>query len=249
MLHGDPTGNYSYTAMQYLYVGCTPSITLTQDEDFVDTLDVNCLSDEVGAYTFYASTVNNRSSYCAQLSHTIVNIEKDGDPSLDAVAFTETCTPTLEDPYSCSSIDLKETKTPHIVTFQIETVVEGVPTPFLSPVITIDVDCRLASRDSEIYSSIDSEILEAQLSVDLVYTFRASDFSCNCPEAFCNDYTYSVVTDSTGSTTHTLIPAPVYDADNDEWVVTINLQNEYEYLDFHIKATTSQGVSGISDVI
>jgi hypothetical protein len=28
-LHGDPNGNSSYTAKQYLYVGCTPSITLT----------------------------------------------------------------------------------------------------------------------------------------------------------------------------------------------------------------------------
>ena len=79
----------------------------------------------------------------------------------------------------------------------------------MSPVITIDVDCRLASRDTEITSSIVSEILDVQLSVDLVYTFSASDFSCNCPEAFCDDYTYSVVTDSTGSTIHTLIDPPI----------------------------------------
>ena len=107
-LHGDPSGNYSWTALEYLYVGCTDSITLTYNLTlFVESLDVNCTDSEIGAYTFYAPTVDYRSSYCAQLSHTIVNLTLDGASSIDAVSFTSTCTPTLLDPSSCGSINLK----------------------------------------------------------------------------------------------------------------------------------------------
>lgn len=91
LLRGDPTGNFNWTSEQKLYVGCTDSITLTQDARFVQNLNVDCLSAEIGAYTFFAPTVNNRSSYCAQESHTIINIIDNLASSIDAVTFTSTC--------------------------------------------------------------------------------------------------------------------------------------------------------------
>lgn len=148
---------------------------------FVSNLPVNSLN-FTATYTFYEPTVSR--SYCEFSSHTIMDIKVNGNSNPEAVWFTSSCEPNKTNP-SCSSVSINRelVKYPNTITFYMRSSIIRKTAPHLSPLITLDLNCRDYS-----HTFLTSHIVAPSHPIPYeqfyghIYSFSSSDFTCNCPD-------------------------------------------------------------------